>query len=116
MVVPPSRSQNLSFWIFPVLLALGLIFLMVSGLQEVKRFRELVEKRDSLRVYNQKLNEKNAAMVREIHRLKNDPLFVEEIARREFGLVKADEIIFFIEDSPTQEANGNDKQNRSHSP
>lgn len=100
----------------PILVALGLVFLIGSGIKEIGRFTQLAQKRESLRVSNRQLKEKNEAMVREIARLKNDPLYVEEIARREFGLVKADEIIFYIEDSPHKENDGHDHRNSTPSP
>ncbi len=43
-------------------------------------------------------------MFREISRLKHDPIYLEEVARREFGLVKPDEIIFFLDEGHTKEA------------
>jgi cell division protein FtsB len=102
-----SRSKGLSLWVFPVLMAVGFFFLIVSGVQEVRKFKQLAQKRESLTVYNQNLNLKNEEMYREISRLKNDPIYLEEIARKEFGLVKPDEIIFFVEDSPLKEASRN---------
>lgn len=116
MVTPNGRSRNTSLWIFPILLAVGLLFLIFGGIREMHRFKELAQKRESLIVYNQQLNEKNAEMYREISRLKNDPLYLEEIARREFGLVKMDEIIFFIEDGPSKEGNNHDKRIHPHTP
>jgi cell division protein FtsB len=44
-------------------------------------------------------------MYREINRLKQDPVYLEEIARKEFGLVKADEIIFFLDRELKKEGN-----------
>jgi cell division protein FtsB len=86
------------------LICVGLFFLTVKGYQEVGRIRLLAQKRETLIIFNQKLNMKNEAMFREISRLKHDPLYLEEVARREFGLVKPDEIIFFLDEGPTKEA------------
>ena len=43
-------------------------------------------------------------MFREISRLKHDPIYLEEVARKEFGLVKPDEIIFFLDEGHSKEA------------
>ena len=102
-----NRAKGLSFWFLPFLLVLGLFFLTIKGQQEIGKIRQLGQKRESLIHSNQQLNGKNEEMYREISRLKHDPVFLEEIARREFGLVKPDEIIFFLDDGHPKEAQRN---------
>ncbi|MEW6186663.1 MAG: septum formation initiator family protein [Thermodesulfobacteriota bacterium] len=116
VVASRSRPTGLSLWIYPVLIAVGFFFLTISGVRELKKFNQLAQKRESLIVHNQALNAKNEEMYREISRLKNDPIYLEEIARKEFGLVKPDEIIFYIEEGPIKEANPNASgtQSRQH--
>jgi cell division protein FtsB len=99
-----KRTPRWSFWFLPILLCVGLFFLTVKGYQEVGRIRLLAQKRETLILLNQKLNMKNEEMFREISRLKHDPIYLEEVARREFGLVKPDEIIFFLDEGATKEA------------
>ncbi len=41
-----------------------------------------------------KVSEENFVLSREIHRLKNDPEFIEDVARKELGVIGKDEIIF----------------------
>lgn len=43
---------------------------------------------------NEQLRETNTALQQEIHKLKNDPVYLEEVARREFGLIKKNEVIY----------------------
>ena len=43
---------------------------------------------------NEKLNQENLVMYREIDRLKNDPKFVENVVRQELGVIAKDEVIF----------------------
>jgi cell division protein FtsB len=97
-------SSKRLLWIFPVLLGIGLITLVFKGHGEVRKMRDLAQKREALIVSNQELNRKNEEMYREISRLKQDPIYLEEIARKEFGLVKPDEIIFFLDEAKTKEA------------
>lgn len=103
----PDRTQNWPFWFLPILISLGLFFLTVKGYQEVGKIRQLAQKREVLIYSNQNLNWKNEEMYREISRLKKDPVYLEEIARKEFGLVKPDEIIFFLDEDQTKEAQRN---------
>ena len=99
-----SRTKSWSFWFLPILLSVGIFFLTIKGYQEVWKIKELGQKRETLILFNQKLNWKNEEMFREIYRLKHDPIYLEEIARREFGLVKPDEIIFFLDEGQPKEA------------
>jgi cell division protein FtsB len=101
-----NRTPTWSFWFLPILLSLGLFFLTIKGYQEVGTIRQLAQKREALISSNQNLNWKNEEMYREISRLKHDRIYLEEIARREFGLVKPDEIIFFLDEGQTKEAPG----------
>jgi len=50
--------------------------------------------KDSLVEKNEKLNQENLVMYREIDRLKNDPKFVENMVRQELGVIGKNEIIF----------------------
>jgi cell division protein FtsB len=102
-----SRSKRWPFWLLPILLGVGLFFLVIEGFQEIGKIRQLAQKRETLILENQKINWKNEEMFREISRLKHDPIYLEEIARKEFGLVKPDEIVFFLDESKTKEAQRN---------
>lgn len=98
----PLRSRGL--WLLPVLTFLGLIFLIFHGYLEVQKIKQLAQKREVLIHFNQELNHKNEEMYREISRLQHDPVYLEEIARKEFGLVKPDEVIFFLDEDYKKEA------------
>jgi cell division protein FtsB len=98
------RIKGWSFWFLPILLGVGLFLLTIKGYQEVWKIRQLAQKRETLILFNQQLNGKNEEMYREISRLKHDPIYLEEIARKEFGLVKPDEIIFFLDEGQSKEA------------
>jgi len=51
---------------------------------------------------NDRLTAENASLYREIDRLKNDPDFVENIARKELGMVGAQEVVFKIKKTSPQ--------------
>ena len=48
------------------------------------------------------LRSENLALQRRIRRLREDPAAIEELARRELGLIKPGEIVFTICDIPAQ--------------
>jgi len=102
-----KKKLNGILWVLPVLLFSGLILLVINGYKELHLMRQLAQKRETLIRDNQELNQKNEEMVRKVTRLKQDPIYLEEVARSEFGLVKPDEIIFFIDKGSEKEASRN---------
>lgn len=53
----------------------------------------LEKERDVLSEKNKKISEKNLSFYREIDRLKNDPGYIEDIARKELCYIGKDEVI-----------------------
>ncbi len=41
-----------------------------------------------------KVRESNEKLTKEIHALKNDPLYIEKLARKELGLIRSGEVIY----------------------
>ena len=74
------------------MLAAIFFFIIVSehGLADLiflkKERRKLVEK-------SQRLNQENLSIVIEIERLKHDPGYIENIARKELGMIGENEVI-----------------------
>ena len=60
---------------------------ILAYLQKQSRFRSLEEK-------TFQLEKSNASLSTEIERLKNDPAYLEDVARREQGLLKKNEYIY----------------------
>ena len=48
-----------------------------------------------------RLKAENAQLKEQAERLKNDPAAIEEVARRELGLIRKGEKVFIIRDLPT---------------
>ena len=48
------------------------------------------------------LRRENQALQQEIRRLREDPAAIEDLARRELGLIKRGEIVFTIRETPAQ--------------
>jgi cell division protein FtsB len=98
-----DRPKNLTLWFLTMLVVVGLIFLIFNGYHEFQKMKQLAQKRGTLLQFNQEMNQRNEEIYRKINRLKRDPVYLEEIARKEFGLVKQDEIIFFLEEGRKEE-------------
>ena len=45
---------------------------------------------------NEALTKKNLSLYREIERMKNDPKYVENVARKELGVIGKDEVIIKV--------------------
>ncbi|MCK5784207.1 MAG: septum formation initiator family protein [Desulfobacterales bacterium] len=57
----------------------------------------------TLKAENENLQQKNIEMHRKIKRLKEDPEFIENIARQELKMIGKDEVVFkFKEDDTTK--------------
>ena len=74
-----------------------LIALGDNGLVEMIRLRAAHQ---DLLETNMALTRENMQLYRAIDRLQNDPDYVETVARRELGMIRADEVIFKFKTSP----------------
>jgi len=78
-------------------LALSIIFalalLIIFGDHGALDLKHLNEKNQKLVKQNALLARENLKLARQIQRLKNDHAYIENIARRELGMIKADEVI-----------------------
>jgi len=45
-------------------------------------------------IQNEQLREANTALQQEVSKLKHDPIYLEDVARRQFGLIKKNEVIY----------------------
>ena len=87
-----TKTQRIIITVAGVLLAALFFFIIVSehGLMDLiflkKEQRELVEK-------SERLSQENLSIGIEIDRLKHDPEYIENIARKELGMIGEDEVI-----------------------
>jgi len=79
-----------------------LLFIMFSdnGLSDLFRLKS---ERDRLVQENLRLKRENLTLYRTIDRLKNDPEYIESIARKELGMIRKGEVIL----KPKQPKNTN---------
>ncbi len=62
--------------------------------QGVLQYYHLKKKIETANNENQELREKNLELRQEIEKLKNNSDYLEEVARKELGLIKKNEIVF----------------------
>lgn len=80
--------------LFFVFLALTAVF-REDGIIKARRLNKKIE---ALKSEIGNLKKENERLIREVYALKNDPSYIEKIAREDLGLVKPGEIVFeFVE-------------------
>ena len=86
------QKQKIFLYTAILLMFLVLLFILFGdkGLMEV---RHLKADRDMLMEKNDRLKKENLLLYKEIERLKNDPAYIENVARQEYGMVGKDEIV-----------------------
>jgi cell division protein FtsB len=87
-----SDRQKILLSLVIVLLFSLLLFIMFSdsGLADLFKLRS---EKDRLLQENARLKRENLTLYRTIERLKNDPEYIESIARKELGMIKEGEVI-----------------------
>ncbi len=89
---PIQESRKLKIVIFLVLLAvLWVIFSPGSGLLAIWRKNSELK---NIQQQNVLLEEENTRLQKGIDKLQNDPAYLEEVARREYNLLKKNERVF----------------------
>lgn len=87
-----SDRQKILLSIVILLLFSLLVFIMFSDSGLADLFK-LKSERDRLFQENARLKRENLTMYRMIERLKDDPEYIESIARKELGMIKKGEVI-----------------------
>jgi cell division protein FtsB len=74
-----------------VLILLWVVFSSDSG---IVRYFQADKEREAVQTANQDLEQKNKQLRSEVDRLEHDPAAIEEVARKQFGLIRKNEIIY----------------------
>ena len=87
-----------------LILAIMTIFLMllfiVFGENGITDLYNIKIEKDNLSKKNDELKKENISFYREIERLKNDPRYVEDVDRKELGVIVKDEVIIKVKPKP----------------
>lgn len=68
-----------------------------NGLIDLVRFRE---EKDQLLKKNEAIRQENVSLYREIDRMNHDPDYIEEVARKELGVIGPEEVIIRMKQDP----------------
>lgn len=105
-----SLKKNIMIVLAIITMCLMLLFI-VFGENGLTDFYKLKMKKDNLSRKNDELKKENLSLYREIERLKNDPDYVEDVARKELGVIGKDEVIIQVKPKKNDSnRNGNKKK------
>lgn len=90
-----NRHNKKVFWILGGIVVLFFLLWIVlapnSGLLHYMQIRQEIA---ALSEENKQLEDRNAALAQDIKRLHSDDTYLEEVARKKYGLLKKDETVF----------------------
>ncbi len=92
-----SRKQKILLGI-GIGIVFSLFLLIIFGHNAMLELNRLKKKRDVIIKKNKELALENNSMYNEIQRLKRDPKYIENVARRELGMVRKNEVILKFKD------------------
>ena len=78
---------------FLILLILWLMFAPDKGILALYKSQKEIK---NLQAENKRLTEENRALQEAINRLQDDPSFLEEKARKEYGMLKENEVLYIF--------------------
>lgn len=92
-----NKQKNLIYFFLLTLFSM-LLFILFSdkGLSDLFKLKS---ERDRLVNQNVQLKKENDTLYRTIERLRNDPEYIESVARKELGMIKKDEVILKPKDN-----------------
>ena len=85
--------------VFVVLGLFSMLFLIIGGENGLKDLSVLRNQRDSILEKKARIQKENIRLYREIDRLKNDPAYIESVARKELGMIGKNEVILKTRDA-----------------
>jgi cell division protein FtsB len=106
-LIPQLRGRAVQY----LLVFLGSV-LVIDALVGDKGVLQMLKKRQELRTLDQAVaaaRVQNAEMRAEIDRINTDPAALEEMARKDLGLIKPGEKLFIIRDAPPVDKRPGDK-------
>jgi len=81
-----------------VLFFFPLLVMIISGGNGFLDLKRLEKEKAEIIEQTRDLESKNLKLYRKVERLKNDPVFIENVARQELGMIGKDEIILKFKD------------------
>ncbi len=93
-----KKRRSLLFLLF--LLAIAFTLTLLYGNQGFFHLKLLEAEKTKLESANQDVKQENKLLLEKIERIKNDPEYIEDVARKKLGLVRPNEVIYRLEKDP----------------
>ena len=90
-----ERRQLLYIGVFLVVLVL--LWVLIAPQKSALHLVQAQKKLEVIQAENKRLEEENEVLRKKIDRLKHDPTYLEEKARKEYGLLKKNEMLYKFE-------------------
>ena len=87
-------KSRLTFFVVLSCIVLCMGYFSVFGDRGILHLQKLKAELSTITAASDELNRKNAELKKEIQLLKNDPRYIEKIAREELGLARKDEMVY----------------------
>lgn len=98
-------------YIIPGLAVAFILYFTIFGERGLLRIYHLNKEKQQVQQRLEAINGENMKLVREVDALKNDRRYLESIARRDFGMVRKNEVIYqFPPQQKTEEAKKQEQQ------
>ena len=86
-----SKLKKISLIVIVILFVVLVIYAFTPCIIEQRKLnKQITELKKEIR----KVRESNKKLAKEISALKNDPLYIEKLARKELGLIRSGEVIY----------------------
>ncbi len=94
MLANLSETDRKKVLLYSVLIVTVVGSWSIFGPYGALKYYAVANELDEILAQNEQLRENNTALRQEINKLKKDPVYLEEVARRQFGLIKKNEVIY----------------------
>ncbi len=86
-----SKLKKIFLTVIIILSTVLAIYVFTPCIIEQKKLNKQISNLES---EIERVRESNKKLAKEIHALKNDPLYIEKLARKELGLIRSGEVIY----------------------
>ena len=93
------------FYLIPLVIILFILFFTVFGERGLLRISHLHQEMAEIVKKTEELKAENEKLKREVDALRSDRRYLESIARRDFGLVRKNEVIYQFTSPQKQDVN-----------
>lgn len=92
--VPQGSERSTLFSKLAILIVVMILGVAMFGEKGVVRLVKLMRERENLAEQVEQLKQENARLKHQIEALRSDHRYLEQMARKELGMVREDEVVF----------------------